>query len=60
MGSTTEALHYGIPVICIPFFGDQYKNCIDTVNFGYGIKILSTELKESFSNALKEILQDDM
>ncbi|KAM3962084.1 UDP-glucosyltransferase 2-like [Aphomia sociella] len=41
--STTEAIHFGVPVIGIPVLGDQYVNMKSTVNKGFGIGISLTE-----------------
>ncbi|XP_041983217.1 UDP-glycosyltransferase UGT5-like [Aricia agestis] len=34
--SLTEALYYGVPVIGVPFFADQYNNINKVADLGYG------------------------
>lgn len=37
--SLTEAVYYGVPVLGIPFFGDQPKNLVQAVAAGYGLQL---------------------
>ncbi|XP_011194876.2 UDP-glucosyltransferase 2 [Zeugodacus cucurbitae] len=32
---TQESIHWGVPMLCIPFFGDQFRNSIRSVQDGY-------------------------
>ncbi|XP_022921076.2 UDP-glycosyltransferase UGT4-like isoform X1 [Onthophagus taurus] len=59
-GGCTESLYYGVPMVCIPFFGDQFKNCADAEINGYSITVKLNELSEkSFSEGLNKVLYDE-
>lgn len=47
---TIESLHFGIPTLFMPFFGDQYRNAKMAEKLGYGHYILFSHLTE---NSLK-------
>ncbi|XP_053958144.1 UDP-glucosyltransferase 2-like [Anastrepha ludens] len=32
---TQEGIHWGVPMLCIPFFGDQHRNSMRSVQGGY-------------------------
>ncbi|XP_063539077.1 UDP-glycosyltransferase UGT5-like [Cydia strobilella] len=55
--STTEAIHYGVPVIGIPVLGDQYVNMKAVVRKGFGIKIrLAEDMAKDIYVAIREML----
>lgn len=57
MLSSTEALFRGVPIIGIPFYGDQKHNTANIVTNGYGLEVDFKSLsEETFTNAIKEIL----
>ncbi|XP_061727388.1 UDP-glucosyltransferase 2-like [Cydia pomonella] len=57
--STTEAIHYGVPVIGIPVLGDQYVNMEAVVRKGFGIKIrLAENMAEDIYVAIQEMLSN--
>lgn len=59
--STIEALHYGVPIVGIPFFSDQESNIADSVNKGYGIRLSYEDVtSESLRNALLEVTNNPM
>lgn len=57
--SVVEAIHYGVPFIGIPGFGDQIPNVARAVHKEYGLKIELTELNEKqLTHALNEVLNN--
>lgn len=58
--SSTEAIYFGVPIIGIPVFGDQFLNMARAVSNGYGIQVSYTNLTEtSISWALNTMLSND-
>ncbi|XP_032453936.1 uncharacterized protein LOC100123458 [Nasonia vitripennis] len=56
---TQEAIYYGVPLVGVPFLGDQHFNVKAYVNKGIAIKVELQEINEkSFTHALKEILHN--
>ncbi|CAH0731744.1 unnamed protein product, partial [Brenthis ino] len=53
--STTEAIHFGVPVIGIPVFGDQYVNMRSVANKGFGIIVT---LAEDMANKLRAAIEE--
>ncbi|HEX6452269.1 MAG TPA: nucleotide disphospho-sugar-binding domain-containing protein [Trebonia sp.] len=37
--TTTEALHFGKPMVCLPLFWDQYDNAQRMAELGYGVRL---------------------
>lgn len=57
--STIEAIHYGIPILGIPIFGDQKMNMAGAVEKGYAINLPYSQLnEESLEKALSELLNN--
>ncbi|GBP21533.1 UDP-glucuronosyltransferase 2B15 [Eumeta japonica] len=55
--STTETVHYGVPVIGIPIAADQFANMNQAVHKGYGIKVnYEEDLAKPLKAALDEML----
>ncbi|GJQ66028.1 hypothetical protein Trydic_g4118 [Trypoxylus dichotomus] len=55
-GSATESLYYGVPVLCVSFFGDQWNNCEDIAEHNYGIHLPFQDVtKDTFEEAFSEI-----
>lgn len=59
MLSSTEALYRGVPIIGIPFYGDQHANTEVFVSKGFGEKILFQDItEEALSDKIKQVLGD--
>ncbi|VVC96889.1 unnamed protein product [Leptidea sinapis] len=57
--STTEAVHFGKPIIVIPVFADQFSNADRAVQKGYAIRIeLSYNLADDIRATIAAILND--
>ncbi|XP_052756642.1 UDP-glucosyltransferase 2-like [Galleria mellonella] len=57
--STIEAVHFGVPIIGLPAFGDQYKNINRAVKKGFGKRVdLDMEMPKNLQVAIKDILQN--
>ncbi|XP_017771338.1 PREDICTED: UDP-glucuronosyltransferase 2C1-like, partial [Nicrophorus vespilloides] len=55
-GSITEAIFHGVPMIAIPFFGDQQKNVAETAQRGFAIQLELEDIsEESLSTSMEEI-----
>ena len=59
MLSTTEAIHFGVPIIAIPARGDQFLNVNRAVPKGFVIKVdLTYNLAEDLENAIQQMIDD--
>ncbi|CAH2095520.1 unnamed protein product [Euphydryas editha] len=57
--STTESIHFGVPVIGIPVLGDQHVNMRSVTNKGFGISItLAEDMANDLLNAIEEMLEN--
>uniref|UniRef100_A0A1B0D9I6 UDP-glycosyltransferases domain-containing protein n=1 Tax=Phlebotomus papatasi TaxID=29031 RepID=A0A1B0D9I6_PHLPP len=57
IASITEALYFAVPLITIPFFGDQLSNVEVVLAEGWAYKLNFDDLtQESFSVAVEEVL----
>ncbi|XP_044267725.1 UDP-glycosyltransferase UGT5-like isoform X1 [Tribolium madens] len=55
--STTETVYHGVPVLAIPFAGDQKLNALRTVNQGYGLSLGYRDVtEETLSEKINELL----
>ncbi|CAH1101261.1 unnamed protein product [Psylliodes chrysocephalus] len=55
--STTEAIHFGVPMICIPVFGDQIQNSIRVQKKGIGERLSFLDLTENdLYEAIKKVI----
>lgn len=54
-----EALHCHVPVIGIPFLGDQFNNVLRAQDKGMGLVIYKEDLnKDVLKKAVLQIMQD--
>lgn len=51
--STTEAIHFGVPIVGIPVYGDQFVNMRLAIRKGFGVTVA---LKENLAELLKPAL----
>ncbi|XP_049808857.1 UDP-glucosyltransferase 2-like [Schistocerca nitens] len=57
--SFNEASYYGVPLVGIPFFGDQAYNVAKMVSAGIGVKLdFRTITKQSVLQAVRTVLED--
>ncbi|XP_068619571.1 UDP-glucosyltransferase 2-like [Battus philenor] len=57
--SILESLHFAVPIIGMPFFGDQPLNINRIVQKGFGKRVdLNKEVARNMEAAIKEIIED--
>ncbi|CAH2248040.1 jg12743 [Pararge aegeria aegeria] len=57
MGSTIEAIHYGVPMVAMPVIGDQPANAAAVEESGLGVQLQMRDLnKENLLAAFKKVL----
>lgn len=55
--SLTEAVHYAVPAIGIPVFGDQHINVQTAIQKGFGLRVdMSLNIAEDLENTIREML----
>lgn len=58
--STTEAIHFGVPVVGIPIMADQHLNMATVESKGYGIKVtLAEDMADELEAVVRKVLSDD-
>ncbi|XP_058459801.1 UDP-glucosyltransferase 2-like [Malaya genurostris] len=59
LGSITEAMYHGVPIVGIPMFGDQDRNVADVIAEGWGVSVSFEELGEaSLTAAINRVLSN--
>lgn len=59
MFGTQEGLHRGVPMLFVPFFGDQMRNGLKATRAGYARTLLFKDLnKINFLSNITELLQN--
>lgn len=54
-----EAIHYGVPMLCLPFAFDQFNNANNYVKKKIAVKVdLKTVTQKELDSALNEILNN--
>lgn len=57
MGGTTEAIHYGVPIVAMPVLGDQPANGAAIEESGLGVQVQIRDLnKENLLAAFRKVL----
>lgn len=57
MGGTTEAIHFGVPVVAMPVVGDQPSNAAAVEESGLGVTLQIRDLtKENLLAAFRKVL----
>ncbi|KAK9870192.1 hypothetical protein WA026_006276 [Henosepilachna vigintioctopunctata] len=59
LGGNTETVYHGVPVVGIPFFGDQRLNMHEAEKAGYAVSLEYEQLNEDlFRTKVREILEN--
>ena len=54
-----EAGYHGVPMICVPFFGDQFDNCVTAKHVGMGEVLYKEQMtEENLANAINTVLNN--
>lgn len=57
LGSVTESMYHGVPIVGIPMFGDQEHNAAQVLKEGWGEVVTFEDLtEETLSSAIREVL----
>lgn len=57
--SIQEAVSRAVPVVCLPLYGDQFKQCAQVKNLAFGEDVVVHKLtEESLRDTINKILKD--
>lgn len=57
--SSTEAIHFGVPIIGVPVFFDQFVNINKAAAKGYAIRVpLTYDLAKDLKEAIKTMISE--
>merc|ERR1712050_818331 len=59
LNSIHEAMHFGIPVVAVPFIGDQFVTARLVVEKGAGLRLSTDATSKIFSDTVKQIVLDE-
>lgn len=60
-GSVVESQYHGVPMVGIPFFGDQHSNMANVKKSGFGLSLQYTSLtEEELRSTILEVLNNPM
>jgi MGT family glycosyltransferase len=57
-GATIAALRYGVPMVCVPVFADQFDVAARVVHHGVGVRLTTLSSEEEFRNAIEEVVRN--
>jgi UDP:flavonoid glycosyltransferase YjiC (YdhE family) len=55
-GTTMAALRHGLPMVCVPVFGDQPDVAARVVHHGAGIRLSTTSTTPEFRDAIRAVV----
>lgn len=59
MNGMLEASYHGVPMICVPFFGDQFDNSVAAKHFGVAEILYKEQITENnLVNAINTVLHN--
>ena len=59
MNGMLEAGYHGVPMICVPFFGDQFENSVAAKHFGVAEILYQEQITENnLVNAINTVLHN--
>nr|ADP95149.1 UGT38A1 [Zygaena filipendulae] len=56
--SAMETVYHGVPVVCLPFYGDQHRNCDRGVKMGYGLLVELEKIDTDLHKSMERVLSD--
>ena len=54
-----EAAFYGVPLVCVPIYGDQLSNCLQAQSVGMAIGVdIKTATGDDIYHSIKRVLEE--